>query len=326
MTARTAHARRATAARRRANRIDRWAGLALYATCLAASLLVALLIVDVAYQLVHGSHLAFSRFGLGFLTTSEWAPNFNRFGAAPLLFGTIVSSAMALVIALPIGAAIGLFLSMFAPRAVRGTVGPLVEMLAAVPSVILGLWGILVLGPWVRGTAEPALHGAFGFLPIFGPAQTTGASMFTAGIVLAIMVVPIIASVSRDLFLTVPRELRDGAEALGATPWEVVRGVVLPATASGIAAAACLGLGRALGEAIAVTQVIGNRTGVHASLFLPGDTLASRVANQFQGATSALHTSALFYLATLLLIIGIATNVLAQWIGHSFDRRIGVAR
>jgi phosphate transport system permease protein len=187
--------------------------------------------------------------------------------------------------------------------------------------VILGFWGILVLGPFVRDH-EPFLHRSLGFIPLFGAPQTSGASVFTAGLILAIMVVPIVASVSRDLFLTVPRELQDGAEALGATRWEVVRGIVLPSTASGVAAAAFLGLGRALGEAIAVTQVIGAGTAVHASLFRTGDTLASRIAAQFQGATSKLHLSALFYLAVILLAIGLVTNLLAQFIGRRFERRV----
>jgi phosphate transport system permease protein len=307
-------------ARRRRKRIDRTADRTLRGFCLVASVLVGLLIVDIAYQLLHGGSLAISRFGLGFLTESAWKPNFNVFGAGPLLFGTVVTSAMALAIATPIGIAIGLFLSMFSPRAARGVIGPLVEMLAAIPSVILGLWGILVLGPFLREHAEPWLHSSLGFLPIFGAPETSGSSVFTAGLILAIMVVPIIASISRDLFDTVPRELQDGAAALGATPWEVVRGIVLPSTASGLAAAAFLGLGRALGEAIAVTQVIGAGTGVHASLFETGDTLASRIASQFQGSVSHLHTSALFYLAVVLLAIGLVTNLLAQWIGKRFAR------
>jgi phosphate transport system permease protein len=310
----TPHAR----ARARRKRIDRTADRALRGLCIAASAVVALLIGDIGYQLVHGGGLAMSRFGLGFLRESAWKPNFDVFGAGPLLYGTAVTSAMALAIATPVGIAIGLFLSMFSPRAVRGVIGPLVEMLAAIPSVILGLWGILVLGPFLREHAEPWLHSTLGFVPLFGPPATSGSSVFTAGLILAMMVVPIIASISRDLFDTVPRELQDGAAALGATPWEVVRGIVLPSTASGLAAAAFLGLGRALGEAIAVTQVIGAGTGVHASLFETGDTIASRIASQFQGSVSALHTSALFYLAVVLLAIGLVTNLLAQWIGHRF--------
>jgi phosphate transport system permease protein len=307
--------------RRRLKRVDRTADWSLRALCFAGAVVIQLVIVDIAYQLIHGGHLAISRFGLDFLTHTEWKPNFNVFGAGSLIYGTAVTSAMGLLIAAPVGIAIGLFLSMLAPRGVRSVVGPLVEMLAAVPSVILGFWGILVLGPFVRDH-EPFLHRSLGFIPLFGAPQTSGASVFTAGLILAIMVVPIVASVSRDLFLTVPRELQDGAEALGATRWEVVRGIVLPSTASGVAAAAFLGLGRALGEAIAVTQVIGAGTAVQASLFRTGDTLASRIAAQFQGATSQLHKSALFYLAVILLAIGLVTNLLAQWIGRRFSHGV----
>ena len=305
---------------------DRFGDGLLRGLSLLAAVLACVLILVIAYQLAHGSHAAVSKFGLGFLTHSQWRPNFDDFGATTLLFGTAVSSLMALLLATPLAIAIGLYLSLLAPRGVRGSVGALVEMLAAVPSVILGFWGIVVLGPVLRDHVEPWLHGAFGFLPIFGEPASSGSSVFTAGLILTIMVVPIIASVSRDLFLTVPRELQDGAAALGATRWEIVRGVVLPSTASGVASAAFLGLGRALGEAIAVTQVIGAGNEVHASLFATGDTLASRVANQFQGATSALHTSALFYLALVLLAIGLATNLLAQWIARRFDTARLMAR
>jgi phosphate transport system permease protein len=194
-----------------------------------------------------------------------------------------------------------------------------VETLAAIPSVILGFWGILVLAPFVKGHIEPWLHSHLGFIPLFGPAQTTGNSVFTASLILAIMIVPIIASISRDLFLTVPSDIRDGATALGATNWETIRGIVLPSAASGVAAAAFLGLGRALGEAIAVSQVIGAGSVIKASLFDTGDTMAARIAGQFQGAFTALQTASLFYLATILLVIGLLTNLFAQWIGRRFD-------
>jgi phosphate transport system permease protein len=312
--------------RRRLQRVDRIGDGLLRGLCLLASLLTCVVIVAIAWQVLHGARAAISREGLGFLVHSAWKPNFNVFGATTMLYGTAVSSLMALLLATPIGIAVGLYLSLLAPRGVRGVVGPLVEMLAAIPSVILGFWGIIVLGPFVRAHVEPWLHGTLGFLPIFGPPATNGASLFTAGLILTIMVVPIIASVSRDLFGTVPRELQDGAAALGATRWEVVRGVVLPSTASGVAAAACLGLGRALGEAIAVTQVIGAASSVHTSLFGTGETLASRIANQFQSPVSALHTSAMFYLAVLLLAIGLVANLLAQWIGRRFDVRRAIAR
>jgi phosphate transport system permease protein len=305
---------------------DRIGDRALRALCLAAAAVTVLVIVDVAYQLIHGSSLALSRFGLGFLTHGAWKPNFSQFGATTLLFGTAASSLMALVLAVPLAIAIGLYLALLAPGGVRGVAGSLVEMLAAIPSVILGFWGILVLSPFVSRHLEQWLHGGAGFLPIFGAPQTTGASIFTAGLILAIMVVPVVASISRDLFEAVPRELRDGAEALGATRWEVIRGVILPETASGIAAAVCLGLGRALGEAIAVTQVIGaGHHGVQATLFQTGDTLASRIANEFQGAFTKLHTASLFYLALVLLVFSLLTNLAAGWIGRRFDRRHTVA-
>jgi phosphate transport system permease protein len=285
--------------------------------CIAASILTIVLIVAIAYQVVKGSRLSLSHFGLGFVGHTTWKPNFGVFGAGVFLYGTVVSSAIALLLAAPIGVAIGLYLALLAPRRVRGFIGPLVEMLAAVPSVILGFWGLIVLAPLLHTHIEPFLH---------RPPQTTGSSIFIAGLVLAIMVVPIIAALSRDLFLTVPRELQEGAIALGATRWETVRGVVLPSTASGVVAATFLGLGRALGEAIAVAQVIGAGSVINKSLFATGDTLASRIALQFQGATTQLQISSLFYLALVLLVIGLATNLLAQRISRRFDVRTAVIR
>jgi phosphate transport system permease protein len=280
---------------------------------------------DLAYKVISGAHLAFAKYGLHFLTGSEWKPNFDRFGALTLIYGTAVTSAMALVLALPIGVSIGLFLSLLAPQRLRGVIGPLVEMLAAIPSVILGLWGIFVLAPAIRD-AEPWLHRTLGFIPIFGRPETTGASIFTAGLILTIMVIPIIASISRDLFLTVPRELQDGAIALGSTQWEVVRGVILPTTASGVVSAAILGLGRALGEAIAVAQVIGAGNLIHGSFFESGDTMASRIALQFPGALSKLHFASLFYLAVILLALGLLSNLAAQLIMRRFSPERALAR
>jgi phosphate transport system permease protein len=305
--------------RGRRRSFDRLGDRLLYGVCALAALLGLVLIVAIGYQVVHGASPAISKFGLGFLVHTAWQPNFGVFGAGSLLFGTLVSSFMALLIGAPIAIAIGLYLSLLAPAGVRGIVSPLVEMLAAIPSVILGFWGILILAPFVHEHIEPALHSALGFIPIFGSPETTGASIFTASLILAIMIVPIIASVSRDLFLSVPREVQDGASALGATRWEVVRGVVLPSTASGVTAASLLGLGRALGEAIAVTQVIGAGAAINASLFKTGDTLASRIASQFPGAITQMHQSSLFYLGVILLVIGLISNLAAQWIGRRFD-------
>jgi phosphate transport system permease protein len=202
---------------------------------------------------------------------------------------------------------------------VRVIIGALVELLAAIPSVVLGLWGILVLGPFAADHIEPPLQRAFGFLPIFS-GKPSSSGIFIAGLVLAIMVVPIVASICRELFLSVPQELEEGALALGATRWEMVRGVVLSSSRPGIAAAIILGLGRAIGEAIAVTQVIGaGNSGIHASLFATGDTLASRIAGEFFGASSKLQIASLFYLAGILLVIGLLTNLVAQLIVRRFD-------
>jgi phosphate transport system permease protein len=321
----SARASRARSARRR-KRADRLGDGLLYGVCAAAALLAVVAVVLVGYQVVHGAATAISAYGLGFVTDTTLQPNFGEFGAGSLIFGTAVSSFFALLLGAPIAISIGLYLSLLAPSGVRGVVAPLVEMLAAIPSVILGFWGVLVLAPFVQGSLEPWLHDKLGFVPIFGAPETTGSSIFTASLILTIMVVPIIASISRDLFQAVPRDVQDGAEALGATRWEVVRGVVLPSTASGVVAASLLGLGRALGEAIAVAQVIGAGSEIQASLFRTGDTLAARIANQFPGALTEMHKASLFYLGVILLVIGLASNLVAQWIGRRFGDQRATAR
>jgi len=312
--------------RDRRRSLDRLGDATLKAVCAAAALLAVTILLGVAYQIVHGASPAISKFGLGFVFDAEWQPNFNVFGAGPFLFGTLVTSLFALLIGAPIAIAIGLFLSMLAPKRVGGVISPLVEMLAAIPSVVIGFWGLVVLAPFVQRQIEPWLHDKLGFIPIFGPPQTTGLSVFTASLILTIMVVPIVASISRDLFLSVPRDVQDGASALGATRWEVIRGVVLPSTASGVVAASLLGLGRALGEAIAVALVIGAGSDINGSLFKTGDTLAARIANEFPGAITTLHKASLYYLGAILLVIGLVANLTAQWIGRRFDYRQAVAR
>jgi len=303
---------------RSGRRVIDWLGdRILLGATMAAGLAALALIALIAYKVLRGAHLAFSEFGLPFIWHSAWDANKGLFGAAPGLFGTAVTSAIALLIATPLALAIALFLSELAPRGVHTIVSSLVEMLAAIPSVVLGLWGILVLGPFLASHVEPWLHRNLGFIPLFsGSPQSSG--ILIAGIVLAIMVVPIVASVCRELFLSVPHELEEGALALGATRWEMVRGVVLSSSWSGIAAAIILGLGRALGEAIAVTQVIGAGWVIRSDLFGPGDTLASRIAGQYQGAVSKLQIASLFYLAAILLVIGLLTNLLAQLIVRRF--------
>lgn len=300
-------------------RLDLVGDRVLFGVCALAALIAAATIVLVGYQIVHGASPALSKFGFAFVYETTWQPNFGEFGAGTLLFGTAVTSAFALLLGAPIAIAIGLFLTLLAPRGVRGVVGPLVELLAAIPSVILGFWGLLVLAPFVQAHVEPFLHDTLGFLPIFGTPETTGLSIFTASLILTIMVLPIIASISRDLFQSVPRELQDGASALGATRWEVVRGIVLPTTSSGVVAACILGLGRALGEAIAVSQVIGAGSTIQSSLFKSGDTLASRIALQFPGALTELHQASLYYCALILLVISLVANLAASWIGRRFS-------
>jgi phosphate transport system permease protein len=297
----------------------------LFAVCALAGLIVVLTLVGIAYVMIHQADPAISRYGLGFLTHTTWAPNFARFGVADLIYGTLVSSLFALLLAGPLGIGIALYLSMIAPSRVRAVVGPLVELLAAIPSIILGFWGVLVLAPFIKGI-EPGVHNVLGFIPFFGPPQTIGISVFTATIILTLMMLPIVSALCRDLFLTVPQELKDGAAALGATRWEVIRGIVLPSTVSGISAALVLGLGRALGEAIAVSLVIGDVTAHHISLFQPGETLAGRIANQFPGANTPIFFAALFYAGLVLLAIGLITSLAARAIAGRFDVQRSYAR
>lgn len=293
--------------------------------CAAAGLLIVLTLGDVIYQLVVGSKPAISKFGLGFLVHQQWIVNFNVEGAAALMFGTAVTSLLALALAAPFGIAIAIYLAMIAPPRVRAVVGPMVEMLAAVPSIIFGFWGLFVLVPFIQHL-EPGLHSALGFIPLFGAAQPVGVSIFAAVIVLTLMILPIISSLSRDLFLTVPRELTEGAEALGATRWEVIRGIVLPSTVSGMTAASVLALGRALGEAIAVSLVIGDVTAIHGSIFAPASTLAERIAVQFPNATNKLQTASLFYLGLILLVMTLLTSMAARTIASRFDVQRALAQ
>jgi phosphate transport system permease protein len=284
----------------------------LYGLTLASALSALVLLILMLRELVGDASLAFDKFGLGFLTSRVWDPSSDVYGAATFLFGTALTSFGALLIAAPLSIAIALFLTELAPRWLRGPVGALVEMLASVPSVVLGLWGILVMGPWLVEHVAPFLHKTLGWTPFFKTELTAAPSFFSAIAILTIMMVPIISSICRELFLNVPRELKEGALALGATRWEVVRGVVFPYARAGIAAAMILGLGRAVGEAIAVTQVIGNNEAITWNLFEPGDTLASRIASLYQGANTATLISTLVYMALILLAFSLVVNLLAR--------------
>ncbi len=286
----------------------------------AAMVLIALLI----YKVFDQASQSFSHFGLAFIGSTEWNPVKQRFGAASFIYGTAVSSAIALLIAGPMSIAIALFLTELAPRRVRRPVATLVDLLAAIPSVVLGLWGILILAPFVNDTLEPALHSALGWIPLFGGSPSPF-GLLPAILILTIMTVPIVAAVTREVFQTVPTDLKESALALGATRWEMVRMVILPYSRAGIVGATILGLGRALGEAIAVTQVIGSATGIHASLFMPSDTLASRVASTYQSANTTLQVSSLAYLSSILLVVALIVNIIARLIVRRSTRRLRVA-
>jgi phosphate transport system permease protein len=277
----------------------------------AMALSVVVLIALVGWKLYQGSHLAIAKFGAKFVTSSDWDPVQEQFGAWPFIFGTLVSSLLALLIATPLGIATAVFLTELAPPKLRQPLVSLIEMLAAVPSVIFGLWGIFVMIPWLRTHVFKGLEHTLGFLPFFkGPIY--GPSMLAAGIIIAIMILPIITSVSREILRSVPDLQREAAYGLGATRWEVTRIAVLSYAKRGLFGAVILGLGRALGETMAVTMVIGNRPEIAASLFAPGYTLASVIANEFTEATTDTYLSALFAIGLVLFGVTILTNIIAQ--------------
>jgi phosphate transport system permease protein len=262
------------------------------------------------------------QFGFAFVTSSRWDPVAGEFGAAPAIFGTVVSSIVALVIATPLALGVGIFLSEFAPRWLRQPVGFMVDLLAAIPSVIYGLWGVFVLLPLLREQVMPFLRDTLGLgsTPFFtGPAY--GPSMLAAGLILAIMVLPYISAVTREVLLAVPRSQREAALALGATRWEVIRDAVVPYARSGIVGGVMLGLGRALGETMAVTMLIGNRHEISASLFAPGYTMASLIANEFSEATGDLHLAALMAVGFVLLLVTFVVNALARWLVWQTSRK-----
>jgi phosphate transport system permease protein len=276
-----------------------------------AAVAIPLLMGFLIYELWSGAQLAIERFGPAFVTTSAWDPVSEQFGAVPLIFGTLLSSLLALLIAVPLSLGVAIFLTEFAPLSVREPVAFVIGLLAAIPSVVYGLWGIFVLIPLLRSTVFPLLQDVLGFLPFFdGPIY--GPSMLTAGIILAIMVMPYIMSVAREVLVAVPMSQREAALALGATRWEAVRTAVLPYARSGIVGAIILGLGRALGETMAVTMVIGNRHEISASFFAPGYTMAAAIANEFSEAVGDLHLAALAYVALVLFAVTVVVNAAAR--------------
>jgi phosphate transport system permease protein len=292
--------------------------VAFFAFCVPA------LLVVIAVEIGVAGWPTFKKFGWSFLTSSSWDPVKGVFGAAPAIYGTLVSSIVALIIAAPLALGVAVFLSEFAPPRIRQPVAFLVDLLAAIPSVVYGLWGIFVLLPVLRTAVMPFLRDTLhlGVLPLFkGPAY--GPSMLAAGLILAIMILPYISSVSREVLLAVPRSQREAALALGATKWETISGAVVPYAKSGIIGGIILGLGRALGETMAVTMLIGNRPQISASLFAPGYTMASLIANEFSEASGDLHLSALMAVGFVLFVITVIVNAIARWLVWQVSRSAG---
>lgn len=277
----------------------------------AAALAIPVLLGFLVFELWSGSRPAIAKFGTDFLTTSTWDPVADQFGALPLIFGTLVSSLIALVIAVPLSIGVAIFLTEFAPGPIRRPIGFIVELLAAIPSVVYGLWGIFFLIPLLRTTLFPFLRDTLGFIPLF-QGTIYGNSMLAAGIILAIMIMPYIMSVTREVLATVPGSQREAALALGATRWEAAWTAVVPYARSGIVGAIILGLGRALGETMAVTMLIGNRHEIAASLFAPGYTMAAAIANEFTEASTDMHFAALAYVALVLFGVTVVVNALAR--------------
>jgi phosphate transport system permease protein len=284
---------------------------------LVMALAIFVLIALIGFELARGSQPAIHKFGWRFLTGSDWDPVNDIYGALPFIFGTVVSSLIALVIAVPISVATAVYLTELAPLWMRQPLIMFIELLAAIPSVILGFWGFFVMVPWLHIHLYPVLRTTLGFLPFF-QGQDNGPCMLAAGIILAIMIIPIITSVSREILRSVPGLQREAAYALGATRWEVTRIAVLSYAKKGIFGAVILGLGRALGETMAVTMVIGNLPQFKLSLFQPGSTLASWIASQFSEATSDLFYSSLFELGLVLMGVTVLVNIIAQLLLKTF--------
>jgi phosphate transport system permease protein len=275
------------------------------------ALSVLLLVLLMVYELAHQAWPAIDKFGLRFLWSREWNPPKERFGAFPFIVGTLVTSMLALGFGTVVGVGAALFLVEFAPAWVRVPVSYMVELLAAIPSVVYGLWGVFVLGPWIQHTAGPYILDYLGWMPfVHGP--PLGVGILAAVLILTIMILPTIVAISRDVISAVPRSQREGILALGATRWEMIRIAVLPYARSGVLGAAILGLARAIGETLAVALVIGNSTNVPDSIFSPAYTMASVIANQFREVENDMHRAALIYIGLLLLLITLIVNAIAR--------------
>jgi phosphate transport system permease protein len=290
----------------------------------AFAILVLLLLGGVMASLAIGAWPAFSHFGFGFITSMAWNPVGDRYGALPAIFGTLVTSLIAMVIGFPLALGVAVFLTELCPPVLRRPIGTMIELLAAVPSIIYGIWGLFVLAPFLQTVVQPALIDTVGNIPLIGMlfgGPPLGLGMLTAGFILAMMVLPFIAAVMRDVFLTVPAMLRESAYGVGATTAEVVRHIVVPYTRTGIIGGVMLGLGRALGETMAVTFVIGNAHEIHASLLAPGTTISATLANEFTEAVTKLYISSLFALGFILFVITFLVLAAAKFLLIRLEQR-----
>jgi len=303
-----------------------WAEAVYRAATAGSAWLVLIALVAVAVSMAWGGRLAFQTFGLDFVTSKEWDVVDGRFGALVAIYGTLVSSAIALIVAVPVSIGIALFLTDIAPTWSRRPIATAIELLAAIPSIIYGMWGLFVFAPFMATHVEPWLNDHLGPLPVIGPlfaGPPIGIGMLTAGLVLGIMVIPFIAAVARDVFSAVPVALRESAVALGATRWEILSRVTLPYTRSAVIGAIFLGLGRALGETMAVTFVLGNAHDLSASLLMPGNSIAAAIANEFTEADTALYRSSLIALGFLLFVITLIVLTVAKLMLRRVDRSMG---
>jgi len=298
---------------------SRLADRAFFFAMLACALSVIAIVVLIVYELVTKSNLSWHAFGLKFFFRSEWDPVNDQYGALPFVYGTLVSSALALLIAVPLAVGVAVYITEMSPRWLRGALAFTTELLAAIPSVIYGFWGVYFLIPFLRFYVEPFLAKYLGWTGLFGGPQL-GMGMLAAGIILAIMIIPIITSITREVMSAVPTQQREGVLALGATRWEMIRVGVLRNARTGIMGAIILGLGRALGETMAVTMLIGNRPDIAKSLFAPGYSLASVIANEFSEAADDLYRSALVEIGLALFLITLVVNIVAQLMLWSITR------
>ncbi len=291
---------------------------------LAAAATVLLIFLGVIASLVIGSIPAFKAFGFSFLTSSAWDPTANRFGGLPSIYGTLVTSALAMILAVPIGIGVAIFLTELCPRPLRRPIGIAIELLAGIPSIIYGIWGLFVFAPWFQAHVQQPIIDATAGIPLIGTlfgGAPYGIGIFTASLILSIMILPFISAVTRDVFETVPTMLKEATYGLGCTTWEVMWRVVLPYARSGVVGGGMLALGRALGETMAVTFVIGNAHTIDSSLFAPGTTISATIANEFTEATGALYTSSLISLGLILFFITFIVLACAQLMLRTLERQ-----